>query len=814
MKRMRRISIVLAIAALAAGVLAASASAFPNFVYSSSFGSSGTGNGQFEIPSAIATDSSGNVWVADTENDRIQKFNSKGEYLSQFDEGKFGLIEPTDIAVTSKGDVWVVDRGGQRIVKFNPAGEYLGEFGELGSGNGQFWYPTHIAIDSKGNLWITDESNYRVQEFNSEGKYLRQFGKEGTGNGQFTYMTGIATDSTGNVWVVDWQVEGGRIEKFNSEGSYLGQVAGGQLHEPIGDALTIDAENNLWAFAGFAEEDVLKIFNSTGEKISQLSASPPFYSLSVAFDPSGNPWIINGALSRVEKWVRAAPQVTTEAATSVKSTEATLNATVNPQGTSTTYQFEYGPTISYGSKAPASPVSAGSGTSNVAVKQAIGSLAPNTTYHFRVVATSAAGTTNGADKTFKTEAGPSTAAQLGGMATTEPFDGSATSIANFGTNWSALGWANGSPAKGEDLTTGWRSVSAYPKVSGAFYNSSITDTGPGIAAVVNMGANPGSAESYFSVWLDMASPTSTRSGYEARFTYLATGNYNVTLSKWQAGVQTSLASVSNYAFGIGNSVALLDQGGTVGVWTKTGGEFTKLLSASDAAFGGGNAGLEAAGNSTRLLKFKVGSLLSPVANMNAALQNLALNDPFATNENPLSGGGAWAVLGGDAKPGYVSGGWAPIDAYPALNGAYWTKASFPDTGAGVGVAATLSVRPTNVSRYFSLWLDLATPASQRTGYELRFTETSVGIYEVVLRRWQGGAATILNSKTGYSLPLNSKFALVDKGSTVTVWTKPGAEYTQILSATDATFNSGYTGLEGSGNITRIKDFRSGPLPPF
>ncbi|HWI97270.1 MAG TPA: trypsin-like serine protease, partial [Solirubrobacterales bacterium] len=338
------------------------------------------------------------------------------------------------------------------------------------------------------------------------------------------------------------------------------------------------------------------------------------------------------------------PQATSGVATAVGSTEATLNATVNPEGSPTTYQFEYGTTTSYGSKKPAVAESLGSGTTGIAASQILNGLAEGTTYHYRVVATNSEGTTNGEDKTFQTQAPASVAARLDAMAVTEPFDASSGSLANFSANWSPLGWAAGSKPKGDDSVTGWRAVAAYPTVNGAFFNPSVADTGPGVAAIATMAVNPANVSRYFSLWLDMPSPSSTRAGYELRFNDVSTNAYDVTLSKWQGGVQTALASKSGYSFSNGNSLALVDQGGTVSVWTNTGAGFSQLLSAGDATFASGNAGLEGGGSVTRLTNFKAGSLLSGVANMNAALNALALNDSFATNENPLSGGGKWAAL--------------------------------------------------------------------------------------------------------------------------------------------------------------------------
>jgi len=95
----------------------------------------------------------------------------------------------------------------------------------------------------------------------------------------------------------------------------------------------------------------------------------------------------------------SAPGVTGESASSVGQTSATLAASVNPSGQATTYAFEYG-THSYSSQTPAQ--SAGAGTQPVPVTTGISSLRPGTTYHYRVIATNAAGTSEGADATFTT----------------------------------------------------------------------------------------------------------------------------------------------------------------------------------------------------------------------------------------------------------------------------------------------------------------------------------------------------------------------------------------------------------------------------
>jgi Kelch motif protein/galactose oxidase-like protein len=99
--------------------------------------------------------------------------------------------------------------------------------------------------------------------------------------------------------------------------------------------------------------------------------------------------------------VPLAPAVTTTAASGVTDSSVELNGTVNPNGSATTYYFQYGPTTSYGLRTAST--SAGSGTSATSVTSTVGFLSAATTYHYRIVADSAAGTVSGADMTFTTE---------------------------------------------------------------------------------------------------------------------------------------------------------------------------------------------------------------------------------------------------------------------------------------------------------------------------------------------------------------------------------------------------------------------------
>ena len=114
-------------------------------------------------------------------------------------------------------------------------------------------------------------------------------------------------------------------------------------------------------------------------------------------------WAVLG-LSAAAAAAPGEPTVSTGNATAITSTSATVNGTVNPEGLPTTYHFEYGTTTSYGSQT--ATADAGSGTASVAVPAQLASLTPDTTYHYRLVATNPSGTTLGSDVSFKTPKPP------------------------------------------------------------------------------------------------------------------------------------------------------------------------------------------------------------------------------------------------------------------------------------------------------------------------------------------------------------------------------------------------------------------------
>lgn len=151
-----------------------------------------------------------------------------------------------------------------------------------------------------------------------------------------------------------------------------------------------------------------------GGTLYASNGSATFAAVNDAF-ASGTPLLVslNPEATRIELWdadgdiserIAAAPSVTTDPASSVTATGATLNATVNPNGMETNLSFDYGLTTGYGSQVDSG--SAGAGLSGTTGSAPVTGLTCGTTYHFRAVGTNDIGTTNGSDATFETSACP------------------------------------------------------------------------------------------------------------------------------------------------------------------------------------------------------------------------------------------------------------------------------------------------------------------------------------------------------------------------------------------------------------------------
>ena len=180
----------------------------PDGTLLTSWGSSGSGNGQFSFwvgngEGDVVVDASGNVYVSDCGNSRIQKFSSSGTFLATW--GTPGSADgqmsyPTDIAIDASGDLLVADQYNSRIQKFDNSGTFLTKWGSYGSGDGEFYYASAVAVAPNGTVFTADSNSNRIQRFTSAGVYETKWGsyaqvKQNYGPRQ------MVTGPDGNLWI-------------------------------------------------------------------------------------------------------------------------------------------------------------------------------------------------------------------------------------------------------------------------------------------------------------------------------------------------------------------------------------------------------------------------------------------------------------------------------------------------------------------------------------------------------------------------------------------------------------------------------------
>ncbi len=197
-----------------------------------------SGSGRLLNPLGVTTDPTGRIYVTDAGGSRVMIYDSEGKYLFAFG-GKEEFVRPSGIAVNLEGKkIYVVDTWAHQIKVFDcnsrkhlfsigKKGKKTNELNEgvldqawnRGSEEGEFRFPTQIAIGPDGKLYIVDTLNFRVQIFSGTGEFINSFGEVGNFPGTFYRPKGIALDSDGNIYVSDAAFS--NIQIFTPDGKLL-----------------------------------------------------------------------------------------------------------------------------------------------------------------------------------------------------------------------------------------------------------------------------------------------------------------------------------------------------------------------------------------------------------------------------------------------------------------------------------------------------------------------------------------------------------------------------------------------------------------
>jgi DNA-binding beta-propeller fold protein YncE len=208
----------------------------PSFAFVLGWGEQGDLPGEFKQPGDVAVDKAGNVYVADTWNQRIQVFNAEGQYQREIGGAFFG---PRGIAVADDGRIYLVDTGNHRVRRFDAKGAEDRNWGGIGDQPGQFKEPVGVATDAKGNVYVCDNGNARIEIFNADGTLINQFEVDGWEMKVFSEPH-VAVAGDGTIWVT---VPTRRaVRAYDPQGKMLREIAGAEapgsvFQRPMGIAL-------------------------------------------------------------------------------------------------------------------------------------------------------------------------------------------------------------------------------------------------------------------------------------------------------------------------------------------------------------------------------------------------------------------------------------------------------------------------------------------------------------------------------------------------------------------------------------------------
>ncbi len=180
------------------------------------------GGAQLSSPGSVAVDpATGDTYVADTLHNRVLLYTADGALAARWGAGEGDgaagsgpgqFVLPEAVAIGPGGEVFVADTGNDRVVAMSPAGAVQAVWGGRGMANGHLRSPDGIAVDAAGRVFVADRENNRVQEFSSTGTFLAKWGERGVGPGEFAQPSAVAVGCTGTVYVAD--THNNRVQSF------------------------------------------------------------------------------------------------------------------------------------------------------------------------------------------------------------------------------------------------------------------------------------------------------------------------------------------------------------------------------------------------------------------------------------------------------------------------------------------------------------------------------------------------------------------------------------------------------------------------
>lgn len=214
------------------------------------------------LPTDVAVDTNGNIYVVDSGNNRVAVFSRRGRFLRSF--GKTGkqpgqFRAPIGITISTDNQVYVADKGNNRIQIFNLTGKLLRTFKTIYKRKPV--RPVDVAVNPRDKqIFVTGNANHRVMVYSGNGKLLRHWGGEGVDKARFRYPATTVLSPTGKLYVVD--VLNTRVQVFERSGKHIVDVGAwgvlpGQFFRPKGVAI----DNNGSVYVSDSYMGVIQVFD-------------------------------------------------------------------------------------------------------------------------------------------------------------------------------------------------------------------------------------------------------------------------------------------------------------------------------------------------------------------------------------------------------------------------------------------------------------------------------------------------------------------------------------------------------------------------
>ncbi len=352
-------------------------------------------------PQDITPGPDGALWFTEPAANKIGRITTTG-LITEYATGALNGT-PREIVLGPDGNLWfTLPASAPAIGRITPTGTVTRFSAGLPAGSA----PEGIAVGTDGALHFTDNGANAIGKVSMTGA----ISTASTGITAASDLRGIAAGSDGAMWFGEYRGAIGRstvapaAEAVSAAGvTSTAATLTGSL-KPNSQATDAYIEwGTTTAYGSSTPTTAMGISGSSQTFKAPLTGLAPettYHARVVATNATG---VSYGPDRTFRTTALNAPSASTGPATEIDGDSARLNADIDPEGNATTYRFEWGTTDTYGNQLPLVEPTVGSDTATHAVSQPLTGLQPNTTYHFRVVATSASGETQGTDQTFTTD---------------------------------------------------------------------------------------------------------------------------------------------------------------------------------------------------------------------------------------------------------------------------------------------------------------------------------------------------------------------------------------------------------------------------